>query len=103
MFFWVGKADTNPGQNDTISPDELDDYQAEVGLDGYDNVVFTDGDSETSNGTHVWNSFVDGNQDLVFGSGIPIVFRKNMTIGAINGTYDWDTYPLSDIQSFLEE
>ncbi len=96
-------ADSTPGLNEPVSPDELDAFQAEVGLEGFDNVIFVDGDVETEDGVEVWDSFIDANQDFTWGNGIPMVFRKNMTIGVIAGTYDWDTYPLETIQTYLAQ
>ncbi|MDJ0763216.1 MAG: hypothetical protein QNJ97_09535 [Myxococcota bacterium] len=104
-LFIARTADTVPGDWDTpVEPDDLDELMVKNDLDGYDNVVFLDGDFQTPNGEGVWDSFINSNEDdFYYTAGIPMVFKKDMTIGIISGTYEWDSYPLSEIQDYLAE
>ncbi len=68
----------------------------------YDNVIVVDGDVDSTVGYYVWDQFVKNNP-YTYSYGIPMVYRKDMTIGIISGTYEWSEYPLSDIQDYLAE
>ncbi len=104
-YFYVARSDYagGIGSSQTVTPAELDDFQEQNNLDGYANVFFADGDTQTSNGTQVWNAFVNNNTAFYYTAGIPMVFKKDMTMGIISGTYEWDQYPLSQIQQYLQK
>ena len=99
--------DSNPGSVEPVSPEELDQWQAEKGMGDCERCLFLDGDSETAMGDTVWNNFKNailqnGISDQVT-NGIPMVIDETMTIRAISGTYEWSTYPLDTILQLLND